>query len=214
MKKIRSFNEGCKASTITIKVCDENCNDTFSCTKCKYNSQMVQDMNNNTICINNSQIDDYYCEIDNEGIKGCRTCYHTCSKCNEEGDEINHKCTECKESYPFHNIQNIEIFNCTEKCNFFVIENTTKCVPTCSNLISNKLISYDGKKCSIECDKDHQYIIKRRCSSKCNDIYKYEYLDNNHHYCYKDCYSEELLPTPCPLILVTLFIYIINNIIN
>ena len=89
-------------------------------------------------------------------------CYSTCEDCETRGNNINHKCTQCRADYDFE----IEINgykNCFEKCdNLFYIDNyyNLNCVDD-SNCPDeyNKLIM-DKNQCVQNCTFDRQYIYE------------------------------------------------------
>ena len=104
-------------STLTFKTCNTTCNDCNyedSCTQCEYNRDKYVFMENKKQC---ELDDDFYCNIDNFSKKKCRPCYHSCSKCIEEGNESNHKCTECKETSKYYSLNGDGTLNCNKQYN-------------------------------------------------------------------------------------------------
>ena len=67
-------------------------------------------------CYNNESIGDgYYL---NRDLHHYETCYPTCLKCSELGDNINNKCIECKSGYTLITDNNNQ--NCVSDCpNYF-----------------------------------------------------------------------------------------------
>ena len=101
-------------------------------------------------------------------------CFSSCKTCSEEGNEIDHKCNECKDGYENKNdlINDFNETNCYKKCEYYYYydsNNTYYCTITNSCPQDyNKLISSKGR-CIDECNKDN--------------IYKYEYRNK----CYIEC---------------------------
>jgi hypothetical protein len=72
-------------------------------------------------CYNNE--DGYYLDTNNKVFKSC---YSTCKKCTEYGNDTNHKCIECFENY-------ISLgSNCFQSCNKKIIEKNL-CIDDCSH---------------------------------------------------------------------------------
>ena len=124
--------------------------------------------NNEYLCSDKTFEDNYYFDIQ-KGVY--KECYKTCKKCNNEGNETNNNCLECKDGFKFTN-DSLLNNNCYEICNhyyYFDEFNTYKCTnnKTCPEKY-NKLIN-EKNKCIDECKNDN--------------IYRYQY--NN--ICYEHC---------------------------
>ena len=124
--------------------------------------------NNEYLCSDKTFEDNYYFDIQ-KGVY--KECYKTCKKCNNEGNETNNNCLECKDGFKFTN-DSLLNNNCYEICNhyyYFDEFNIYKCTnnKTCPEKY-NKLIN-EKNKCIDECKNDN--------------IYRYQY--NN--ICYEHC---------------------------
>ena len=124
--------------------------------------------NNEYLCSDKTFEDNYYFDIQ-KGVY--KECYKTCKKCNNEGNETNNNCLECKDGFKFTN-DSLLNNNCYEICHhyyYFDEFNTYKCTnnKTCPEKY-NKLIN-EKNKCIDECKNDN--------------IYRYQY--NN--ICYEHC---------------------------
>ena len=97
-----------------------------------------------------------------------KECYESCKTCNEQGNEMNHKCQTCKENFTFLN----------------EFEKDKNCYPICQY---NYYFDEDDKHhCTINenCPADYGILIsqKKKCIDQCekDNIYKYDY----YHTCY------------------------------
>ena len=165
---------------------DEKCLD--SCTKCPtsthnyeyetlcYDKCPVNTLNYNNLCLDldcdvladysiecddNSKPLGYYLDSDDQVYKKC---YESCKTCEEEGDEADNKCTECKLDY--HTLNDYENDNnCYKKCepNYYYFDSEKK------HHCTDDRVCPDG----------YNYLIiqKGRCIDKCenDNTYKYSY---------------------------------------
>ena len=101
-----------------------------------------------------------------------KECYHSCKKCNIDGNESYHNCTECKFDYFFEmNIPN-NYLNCYKNCFNYTY-----------NKINNKFICFEYPQCL---NSNEKYIPNsEECITDCknNNKYKYEYKK----ICYQEC---------------------------
>ena len=174
-KKVDIINNTCIESCLQNGFAYEYNNICFE--KCPYDTYALfddMDENNNTEKECFDQVPQgYYCD---SREKICKKCYETCKFCNEEGNEANNNCIECKDSYSFYVNEN-NITNCYKKCeNYYYFDGlnyscteTSECPIKYDKLITNK------NKCIDICKND--------------DIYKYEY-DNK---CYEECPSGTII---------------------
>ena len=123
-------------------------------------------------CYNKSTISEGY--FLNYTSNRYEPCYSTCKNCSEYGNDIDHKCIECKSEYEFKNdFENNS--NCYQKCvyNYFYDSNN---IYQCTS--------------NNSCPEDYSKLIslKKRCIDDCSkdNIYKFEY--NNE--CLEQCPSE------------------------
>ena len=114
-----------------------------------------------------------------------KECYPTCQTCYDEGNEIDHKCDECKPSFPFK-------FNnsCYRKCNYYFYFdefNDYQCTKAkrCSNEY-NKLIEKRGR-CVDDCKIDYEfkYEFQKICHEECPIFSKSSETDEFR--CIADC---------------------------
>ena len=92
------------------------------CTKCNINYYQKENdhlnIGNYINCYNNLEEESYY--LDKDIYKKC---YHTCKKCNREGNDLNHNCIECNDNLPIR-IKKNNYFNCYENCtNYYYLDN-------------------------------------------------------------------------------------------
>ena len=157
-------------------VCIEYCNQSdykydynnFCYDKCP-NSTFEPD-NNEYFCLNKISGDSYYFNTDKELFKKC---YERCKICEQNGNEANNNCIECKDEFFFLNDStDLTNNNCFVKCTYyyyFDTHNNYYCTGsnTCPGAF-NKLIE-EKKKCIDECKNDN--------------IYRFEYNNT----CYLQC---------------------------
>ena len=109
----------------------------------------------------------YYLDLDDNIY---RPCYPTCKKCNELGNETNHKCFECKTNYTLIKDFNLNI--CYETCKYYYYfdsdnnyrwTKTDECIDEYNKLIKEK------NKCIENCinDKDYKYEYNNKCYKSC-----------------------------------------------
>ena len=177
-----------------IKKCkceDERC---LECSEYSLSINMCISCNDNYYRIFNdsSNIEPYFkCYFEPEGYyldkndSFYKKCYSTCKTCYDEGNETDHKCDECKPSFPFK-------FNnsCYRKCNYYFYFdefNDYQCTKAdrCSNEY-NKLIEIRGR-CVDDCkiDNEFKYEFQKICHEKCPIFSKSSEKDE--FYCIADC---------------------------
>ena len=126
----------------------------------------------------------YYLNIDEQIFKPC---YSKCESCNQDGDNQNNHCTQCKGD----NIYDLVDGNCI--CHYFYNYEKTDCIDSIEDGYYNndkdaKTIDKCPDKCST-CSYDSIIINNNLCSS-CNiidDYYPKEDDKNNQFY---ECYRE------------------------
>ena len=120
--------------------------------------------NKKYLCLLKKPDNYYYFDINNKVYKEC---YNKCKNCNEEGDETNNNCIECKDGFIFLNDT-----NCYKICPYYYYFNEY-----------NKYTCTEEKQCPFKYNK----LIKEKnkCVDDCSkdDIYIFEY----NHICYKYC---------------------------
>ena len=146
-----------KCKTCTLESVNNNL-----CTSCNNENNYYQKEDDISIinfeCFDSEPLGYYFDELNSIYKK----CYKTCKKCSERGNVENHKCSEC-----FLN-STLNGTNCYEKCDYYYYFDKSKeyyCTQT--------------KECPNEYSK--LIIEKRQCIDNCinDDIYKYEYYDDN-----------------------------------
>ena len=164
--------KNCKCLTnITCKYCSEESSNYNLCVTCNTDLDyypLKNDPNNKNSfvnCYNNLTISNgIYL---NKEEKQYEQCYSSCEKCNELGNENNHKCTKCKNGY-----SHINGNNCYLDCPYYYYFDENK-VYLCTN----------KDRCPVAFGK----LIKekRKCINDCSleDLYKYEFSGN----CYYTC---------------------------
>ena len=143
--------------------CIEYCNESeykyeynnFCYDKCP-NATYVKD-DNEYFCLNKTEEDNYYYDIEKGVFKEC---YKTCGKCNGKGNEINNNCNECKTSFIFLNESLNEVNNCYNECPYYYYFdefNNYSCTDneTCPNNFDKLIL--EKKKCIDECKQDDIY---------------------------------------------------------
>ena len=145
----------CKCELDKCSICSNVSLSRRLCTKCNLNYYPKEkDPSSIGEYINcyNQQEEGYYLDYEKEYY---RKCYHTCKKCDKEGDNLNHNCIQCHDDLPFI-IRKNDHLNCYENCSyyyFFDNENNFHCTVnfSCpkeySFLLDNKMecIKYDIK---------------------------------------------------------------------
>jgi len=147
-----------KCKKCTLESTKEN-----SCTECNTegNYYQIYDKENTAFfkCI--KEMPEGYFFSDNKYIP----CYESCLKCDGEGDNNNHHCTECLSDLIL--IEN----NCYQKCAYLYYFNEKKeyvCTDNDQCPANYKLIK-NKKKCIDKCsnDKDFQYEYNDECYEDC-----------------------------------------------
>ena len=164
----------CKCSTnITCNYCSIESKKYNLCESCNIELgyyPLKDDPNNKESfinCYNNTTISDgFYLNIESNQYESC---YSSCEKCDELGDENDNKCIKCKSSYYFIDEYNN---NCYLKCPYYYYFDS-----------NNKYHCIDSNKCP---EKYNKLIkSKKRCVNNCSidNLYKYEY----NGICYDNC---------------------------
>ena len=163
------------------------CNNINKTHKFEYNNYLYKSCPNDTyIRIDNNltcykEPDGYYLDLDDNIYKSC---YPTCKKCKELGNETDHKCLECYNNYTL--IKDFNYNNCFVICNYYYYfdfnynyhcSKTNKCLDENDKLIKEK------NKCIDKCYND--------------DTYKYEYNDECHSSCPNGTYISTDNPYKC-----------------
>ena len=153
----------CKCNDTKCLYCDEQGIINHLCNSCNtgYYPKSDDEKRNDSYINCYKDPENYYLDTD-----VYKPCYSTCKKCNEKGNENEHKCLECISSLNFK-IEFGSGYNCYEKCSkyyYFDSDDKYQCIDNCS--INYKLI-----------------IDKGQCIESCPDNYKYEYENS----CYRIC---------------------------
>ena len=179
------------------KTCDQYKNNTINanCLSCDDTSIFYEYSHNCLSCVFRDQyinyyqydcidsIPDGYFLINNE-IKTIDKCYITCKHCLEKGNDIDHKCTECSEAYPY-NFNNGKkcLDDCSKENLFLDIEDKT-CYKDCKDNINERKYNYKNKCIALnEEPKNYKLDNNNSFISLCNPKNEYEF--NNE--CYKSC---------------------------
>ena len=168
---IKCENE-CTLDERNIVLCKE-CNN-----KMKYYKKEDEEEKNGYYDCYTGEIEKYF--LDNNEYKKC---YESCKHCNELGDNLNHKCTDCTSEYSQNGT------NCYQICKYlyyFDLNKIHHCTENdeCPSDFPNKIVNEN--KCVEKCieGKYIKLIVdKKECVEKCIDEYKFEF-DNK---CYKEC---------------------------
>ena len=135
------------------------------------------------LCLNKTP-EGYYLDPNNSFYKKC---FNNCKNCNEEGNEMDNKCLECKNNFTFIN-DTKNSMNCYEICPFYYYfdnSNNYKCTENkmCPKDY-NKLI-VDKNKCIDNCRKDDifKYLLNDTCVEKCPNG---TIFDENSHICFNN----------------------------
>ena len=121
---------------LKYNICVEYCNesdykyDIYCYDKCPNTTYILK--NNEKICLDKIIGNGYYFDENEEVFKEC---YKNCKSCNEEGNEINNKCIECKSNFTFLN-DSLNDKNCYKICpeNYNkLIKQKNKCIDECKN---------------------------------------------------------------------------------
>ena len=184
----------------------------------------LESINNNNFCISCNNNNGYFKKSDETNFVECysgeldgyyldkinniyKKCYKTCKKCSEEGNAMNHKCSECYSSSTLYDT------NCYENCKYYYYfdssneyhcTSTDKCPSEYSKLIPGK------KKCIDNCDNDDIFkfeynniciqlsstIIKTNIDEKeCPD--NYYFINKMTNLCIKDCSPVDFFNNIC-----------------
>ena len=137
------------------------------CVSCNSGYYQKQDDNTNASpyfnCYNDVTISDGY-YLNSELYEPC---YPSCKKCNELGDDDEHKCTSCKEGYSnYKNNNNKE--NCYPTCNNYIYFNNTgfHCTEGNNCPIGYKLIRSTNR-CIDNCQNDIAYHYNYEYNGEC-----------------------------------------------
>ena len=181
----KCFNENIKID-LSQNTCINNCNECLN--RYEYYNLCFDICPGNTYPI----IDEFLC-LDKKpkgyylenSINKYKPCYELCSDCNEEGNEINNNCIECKNGYDFlEDSMYHSNGNCYEICNdFFYFDefNRFRCESECPENF-NKIIN-EKNKCINECKNDDTYrfeynnICFENCPNESRHLYNYYCID-------------------------------------
>ena len=156
--------------------CIDSCinDDTY---KNQYDNTCVIDCPKGTVNINNI----------------CKPCYKSCGACSELGNDIDHKCDECKNSaYDFLNNNK----NCYEKCdNYYYFDSAGYHCLTEKKCPDKYKLIRDTYRCIDECKYDNIYQSVYEYNGECyKSCTEGTYTENTIDYCYcmenttcKDC---------------------------
>jgi len=152
----------------TIDKCDKKCKECnlnssrkdlcISCNNEKYYYPKINDTRNEDIFIEcyYKEIEGFYLDIDNSILKPC---YSKCKKCNELGNIIDNKCTECYSNFTLNNT------NCYEICEYYYYFDSSNIYHCTYNSSCpseyNKLIK-DKNQCIDKCQNDDKYIYENQ----------------------------------------------------
>ena len=103
-----------------------------------------------------------------------KKCFENCLECFGPGNEINNKCSKCKNNFIFLNEyinDDIKKNNCFQKCEYYYYIDSNKYYCTQNNKCPNKYskIIPNKFKCIDDCKLDniHQYEFNNTCFEKC-----------------------------------------------
>ena len=203
-EKYKTFSNIC-SGTINVFSCYESCfsclessNKTqHKCIKCSTDNGYFR-LEKNTIkpfnCYNSKTIkelsDGYYLYI-SSSEKYWKNCFSKCKECEELGNEIDNKCTLCKDgliwdSYNLNNCvtkcdkywrrdDNKIDHICLDKCNNdypYEVEDTYECVNSCMSANNNgKIYYYYNGKCILKCPDN---TLSDRFTSTCHLISNFD----------------------------------------
>ena len=164
----------CSSNTNCLFCTEESLANNNKCIICNTNYYPKQDDTSTT----NSYIncykdpDGYY--LDSNFYKPC---FSSCKKCNGNGDEDDHNCSECYSNYIL--LRDFNKKNCYQKCEFFYYfdkNNNYHCTEGEACPDNYKLIS-SNKKCIDECYNDDNYIYEynNNCVEICPSETYYNY---------------------------------------
>ena len=160
---------------LKYNICIEYCNESdykyniYCYDKCPNTTYILK--NNEKICLDKIIGNGYYFDENEEVFKEC---YKNCKSCNEEGNEINNKCIECKSNFTFLN-DSLNYKNCYEICPYYYYFNEYNNYTCTINKICpenyNKLIKQKNK-CIDECKNDNIFIYEYNniCFDQIQDI--------------------------------------------
>ena len=186
--------EECK---FKIQICNE------ACSLC---NEIISENQSPTKCSSKRCNDGYYYleNDDTECIKLTQTCYETCNFCNENGDNINHKCINCKYGYEkygnnciicdmnkkyWYYDPNLNFKECLYESNNcpidypLLVENSNQCIDTCP-------FGYYLK--DNECFEEYYFIDSTDqkiyfSHEGCDDVHSYVYYNSNNKECIIEC---------------------------
>ena len=185
------FNNNIKIDlkqNICVANCKENENkyelNNYCYEKCPNTSYLIK--NNDYLCLNKNSDNNYFFDANDKIFKEC---YITCKICNEEGNEINNNCIECKDGFMFLN-DSISDKNCYKICQYlyyfnefnqYICTEERTCPKNYSKLIKEK------NKCINDCLKDNIYKYEHN-----NICYSYEFNETETFLFVNNTYEEQL----------------------
>ena len=185
-------------SNITLEKCDNFSleSDYFGniCIKCKeYTYPKYSDSTNKYTyvnCYKNNSLEKYYLDYNDFYFKSC---YKSCSSCNQKGTIESHNCILCDNNYKF-NLTSGDYYNCYTECNnYYYFDrnknyyclNKKECPNNYINLIEEK------NQCIDECynDNEYKYSFRKKCYQNCPEEISYESEIKN-NFCEVKCNKE------------------------
>ena len=91
----------------------------------------------------------YFLDNNYENDYPLRSCYSTCSKCDQGGNEFYHNCIECNNNFKYQFIIDDNYFNCYNNCQFYYYTNVTTNKIYCTQNLScpdNYILNTDDDK--------------------------------------------------------------------
>ena len=157
---------------IKCKKCNLNSSKKDLCISCnneKYYYSKINDTRNDDTFIEcyYKEIEGFFLDINNSILKPC---YSKCKKCNESGNIIDNKCTECYSNFTLNST------NCYEKCEYYYYFDSSKIYHCTYNR---------------SCPSEYNKLIKNKnqCIDKCQNNDKYIYENQN------ICFENEIIIT-------------------
>ena len=168
---------------LSIKICKCDLDKCDKCSEESFNKNLCISCNDNYYpkyndekniktfvnCYNYTE-EGFYLDMQNSIYKSC---YESCKSCDTEGQETQHNCKECKDSYNFIlNIIGNSYINCYKGCEHYFFSNGSNYNICTSNENCpekyNKFIK-EKKQCIDDCSKDNSYKYEYNniCYNKC-----------------------------------------------
>ena len=179
-----------------IELCDSSCfgceKNKTNCINCQSNYYKIDKYSDiNSQCYNN--LSEYY-YLENNVYS---LCYESCLSCFSKGNNIDNKCSKCKEGYEKDFLNNN---NCNKKCNnywiyddndIYICLNESKCPIDKPLLAGNQCVSTcNNEKCKL-CKEKDLYKIGNLCQLECPSGFTKNKIN---HFCKlndDNCYFEK-----------------------